>query len=40
VCSSDLPVWRISLQRLHQLAEQVKSAALDLSKELGYKLPV
>jgi DNA-binding IclR family transcriptional regulator len=34
------PVWRISLQRLHQLAEQVKSAALDLSKELGYKLSV
>jgi DNA-binding IclR family transcriptional regulator len=34
------PVWRISLQRVHQLAEQVKNAAWDLSKELGYKLSV
>jgi DNA-binding IclR family transcriptional regulator len=32
------PVWRISLQRLHQLAEHVKNAAGELSKELGYKL--
>jgi DNA-binding IclR family transcriptional regulator len=33
------PVWRISLQRLQQLAEQVKAAALELSRELGYTPP-
>ncbi len=32
------PVWRISLQRLHQLSEQVKTTAAGLSVELGHKL--
>lgn len=33
------PVWRITLQRLQQLAAQVKSTATEVSEELGYRQP-
>lgn len=33
------PVWRITLQRLQQLAAQVKLTAAEVSEELGYRRP-
>jgi DNA-binding IclR family transcriptional regulator len=30
------PVWRITLQRLQQLAEKVRASASEISQELGY----
>jgi IclR family acetate operon transcriptional repressor len=33
------PIWRITLQRLHQLSDLIKSTADELSRELGYAPP-
>lgn len=31
------PIWRMTLQRLEEIAQQVRTAASDISRELGYR---